>query len=208
MRALFTIYHRGVSLQRVDAHSRHRLKHRTLGSQMAEFGAALFLLFAFIFVPLLDLAIVPIRWMMAQELINTYVRTLAMCETYTQSLRTIEADPSLRTRLIKIGGVQVTSIGLHLTINRISASSATDRSIDIYNPGAIPVDWLPDSKRGPCQYLLVLDVKAAISPAVLVNWGALAIPGLTKPIPISITVLHDWGNLGKDPSTGQYFLNE
>lgn len=208
MRALFTIYHRGASIQRKGAYSRPCLKRRTLGSQMAEFGAALFLLFAFVFVPLLDLAIVPIRWMMAQELINTYVRTLAMCETYTQSLRTIEADPSLRTRLVKIGGVQVTSISLHLTINRISASTETVRSIDVYNPGTIPTDWLPDSKKGPCQYLLVLDVKATISPAVLVNWGSFAIPGLTKPIPISIAVLHDWGNLGKDPSTGQYFLNE
>jgi len=208
MRGLFTVYHRGVSLQRTGGRSRLRVKRRALGSQIVEFGAALFLLFVFIFLPLLDLAIVPIRWMMAQELINTYVRTLAMCETYAQSLRTMEADPSLRARLLNIGGIEVTSTTLHLTITRISVNGDMTKFIEVHKPGAIPAEWLPDGKLAPCQYLMVLDVKAAISPAVLLNWGALSIPGLTKPIPTSIVVLHDWGNLGKDPTSEKYFINE
>jgi hypothetical protein len=208
MREFFTVYHRGVSLQRIRGRSLLRVKERALGSQIVEFGSALFLLFVFIFLPLLDLAIVPIRWMMAQELINTYVRTLAMCETYTQSLCTMEADPSLRARLLNIGGIEVTSTTLYLTITRTSMNNDSTKFIEVRKPGAIPDEWLPDGKLAPCQYLMVLDVKATISPAVLLKWGTLSIPGLTKPIPISIVVLHDWGNLGKDPASEKYFMNE
>jgi hypothetical protein len=204
----FTIYHCDVSPSGSDTRSRFFLERRNRGSQIVEFGSALFLLIAFVFLPLLDLAIVPIRWMMAHELINNYVRTLAMCETYTQSLRTLEADPSLRDRLLKIGGIQVRSTALYLTVTHITTNDDTTKFIEITKPGTIPADWLPEGKMAPCQYLLVLNVQATISPAVLMNWDNLSVPGLTKPIPISIVVLHDWGNLGKDPATEKYFVNE
>src|SRR5262249_20279200 len=65
------------------------------GSQISEFGAGLILLIACAVLPLLDLIVVPIRWMLAQEIVNSYVRTLARCETLTDSFKTMDADPSL-----------------------------------------------------------------------------------------------------------------
>lgn len=175
---------------------------------MVEFAAAFSLLFLFVFLPLLDLAIVPVRWMTAHELVNTYIRNLAMSETHTQALCALEADPSLRDRLLNIGGVKVASTNLNLTITRVSAHDELNKFIVIEKPGSIPAAWLPDGRFSPCQYSLVLDVKASIAPAVLLNWNTLSIPGLTAPIPISIVVLHDWENLGKDPATEKYFMNE
>ncbi len=207
MLEFFTVYRRDIAPS--GAVKRRRpLNRNHVGSQMAEFAAALSLLLAFIFLPLLDLAIVPVRWMTAQELVNTYTRNLAMCETHSQALCALEADPSLRDRLQKIGGINVSSTDLHLSITRISTNHETSKSIEIHKPGTIPADWLPDGAFAPCQYSLVLEVKASVSPAVLLNWGTLAVPGLTQPIPISIVVLHDWGNLGRDPASEKFFMNE
>jgi hypothetical protein len=178
------------------------------GSQIAEFGAALVLLSLFLVLPLLDLLIVPIRWMMAQELINAYVRNLAMCETFSQSIQTMEADPSLRTRLIRLGGVEVQSMNLLIKVTRISQDPALVKSVEASKPGTIPTRWLPDGALAPCGYSLVIDVKAAISPGMLLRWEQASMPGITAPFPISVAAAHEWVNLGKDPATGKYFINE
>jgi hypothetical protein len=69
---------------------------------------------------MLDFVVVPVRWMMAQEIVNNYARKLAMCETLSQSYATMEADPSLKVLLQNIGGVGVKSIDLHVRISRTS----------------------------------------------------------------------------------------
>jgi len=178
------------------------------GSQIAEFGAALVLLSLFLVLPLLDLLIVPIRWMMAQELINAYVRNLAMCETFSQSIQTMEADPSLRTRLIRLGGVEIQSTNLLIKVTRISQNPALVKSIEVSKPGTIAAQWLPDGALAPCGYSLVIDVKAAISPGLLLRWEQASMPGITAPFPISVSASHEWVNLGKDPATGKFFINE
>jgi len=186
-----------------------RLMLRTqFGSQIAEFAAGLYLLVAVVFVPLLDLAIVPIRWMMAQEIINSYVRTLAMCESYSDSLHAIDADPSLKKRLLNLGGVSVQAIEAHLKITRVSRCPSAAESLEVGRPGSIPAGWLPDGALAPCVYLLKIDVQALISPVVLVKWQRISIPGLTAPIPLQLTASHEWPNLGRDPSTDKYFMNE
>jgi len=201
----FKVYHCSARSRSYVSQTMYRSQ---TGSQIAEFAAAILLLVTVIFVPMLDLAIIPIRWMMAQELINGYVRTLALCESYTESLRTMEADPSLRTRLIRLGGVGVQDINLHLNITRISPLKSQPKTIEVIKPGRIPPAWLPDGALAPCEYLLKIDVQALISPAIMMNWQGKSIPGLTAPIPVSLVATHEWPNLGKDPTTQKYFINE
>lgn len=186
-----------------------RMSDRTVtGSQISEFAAAIFLLVTAVFIPMLDLAIIPIRWMMAQEIINEYARTLALCESYTEALRTMEADPSLRTRLIRLGGIGVKEINLRLSITRVSQFPGETKTLEVTKPGHIPPAWLPDGALPSCEYLLKLDVQAQISPAIVMNWQERPIPGLTAPIPVSLVATHEWPNLGKDPITHKYFINE
>ncbi len=199
------VYHRHAPISAGNTRTRPRTSH---GSQLSEFAAALVLLVVFIFVPLLDLAIVPIRWMMAQELINSYVRSLALCETVSHSFQQLEADPSLRTRLLKLGGVGVQSINLHLRILRTFRGSGNDESLVVSQPRRIPKQWLPDGAYAPCVYLLEIDVQSLISPAILMPGGGTSIPGLTAPIPVLIKASHEWTNLGRDPRSEQYFINE
>jgi hypothetical protein len=181
---------------------------REAGSQMVEFVAAIMLLVFFVLIPCLDLAVVPIRWMMAQQLIDSYVRTLAMCETFTESLHTLESDPSLSTRLVRLGGVQVESLNLTLKITRVSPNKAEMRLFELHKPGEIPAAWLPNGAFAPCTYALNIEAELSIAPAVLIKLGKMNIPGLTEPIPVTMGASHEWTNLGRDPNTEKYWMNE
>lgn len=186
---------------------RRRAKTRT-GSQIPEFAAALMLLFGVALAPLLDLAVVPIRWMLAQEIVNSYVRMLAICESYSESCRAIDADPSMQTQLLRLGGVSVKHIDLNLKITRVPHGQSVPEFIEVHLPGCIPNAWLPNGTFAPCVYMLNINVEASVAPAVLMNWQSKRIPGLTEPIPVILTASHEWANLGRDPATEKYFINE
>jgi hypothetical protein len=190
-----------------DCDNRQTLRRRN-GSQIVEFAAAIILLIGFVAVPCLDLAIVPIRWIMAQQLIESYVRTLAMCETFTESLHTLDTDPSLTTRLVRLGGVRVESLNLTLKITRVLPDQTKMQYLDVRVPGQIPAAWLPNGAFAPCTYALHIDARLSIAPAVLMTLQGLTIPGLTAPIPVLLHASHEWMNLEQDPNTEKFRLNE
>lgn len=176
------------------------------GAQVVEFGAALCILVGFIVIPMIDLVVVPIRWMLAQQIVNDYSRNLAVSETFSDALRRVQADPSLQTRLERLGGVYVKALRLQMRIGRTQDSGK--EQIIREEPRQIPVSWLPDGANAPCSYSLDVLVDAEIAPAIIFKLGNASVPGLTKPIPIAIRGNHVWGNLGRNPRSGNYYLNE
>ncbi|CAM6006234.1 unnamed protein product [Sphagnum balticum] len=205
MRDWSKLYHR-----RVATLGRHKCSPsaRRNGSQIVEFAAAIFLLTGFVAVPALDLSIVPIRWVMAQQLVDSYVRTLAMSETFSEALQILETDPSLTTRLVKLGGIKVESLDLTLKISKVVQNPAEAQSFEVHSAGKIPPAWLPNGPCQPCAYALHIDAKLAIAPAVMMSLEGMNIPGLTAPIPVLIHSSHEWMNLGQDPVSEKYFINE
>ncbi len=157
---------------------------------------------------MLDFVVVPIRWMMAQEIVNNYARKLAMCETLSQSYATMEADPSLKVLLQNIGGVDVKLIDLHVRISRTAALQDKADSYIVNQPGRIPPAWLPVADNQSRLFSLELSVHSNMAPAILLSGVKWPIPGITTPIPMLITASHEWGNLGRNPRTGNYFINE
>lgn len=188
--------------------SKRYLRSARGGSQITEFGVGLVILFVFILIPMLDFIVVPLRWMMAQEIVNNYARKLAMCENLSQSYATMEADPSLKVLLQNIGGVEVKSIDLHLRISRTSGLTNEPDSYVVTQPGRIPAAWLPGADNTSRLYSLELNVKSNMYPALLMSVISVPIPGLTTPIPMLVMASHEWGNLGRNPRTGNYFINE
>lgn len=178
------------------------------GSQISEFGVGLIILIVFILIPMLDFVVVPLRWMMAQEIVNNYARKLAMCETLSQSYATMEADPSLKVLMQNIGGVDVKSIDMHIKISRTSRLQTEIESYIVMQPGRIPEDWLPTADNQSRLFSLELSVRSFMYPAVLLPGFKLSVPGITAPIPMLVTASHEWGNLGRNPRTGNYFINE
>lgn len=177
-------------------------------AQIAEFAAALIMLIGLVFLPLLDMTIVPIRWMLAQEIVSGYARKLALCETFQQSYKAMQADPSLAKRLRNLGGVSVDSIKLYLRISRVFPYPHAEEATIVSEPGRIPSVWLPDGDNKPCAYSLCMEIHAMMSPAILLPSKDVDIPGLTRPFPVVITASHEWENLGRNPATGNYYVNE
>ena len=180
------------------------------GAAIAEFAPALIILVAFVVIPLLDLTIVPIRWMLGHEIVNDYARKLALCEKFSQSISIMNADPSLKSRLEKLGGVQVEQIDLTMRVSRVLPSGGDGEILVVTRPGSIPPAWLPDGRKAPCSYGINLEVRARISPAVKLakNPGDVSVPGLNDSILLVISSSHEWENFGRDPRNGRYFLNE
>jgi hypothetical protein len=175
------------------------------GQQITEFAAALAILFFVVFIPLLDLGIMPVRWFLAQELVGTYARKLALCETFSQSLARLAADPSMETKLIQIGGVRPRTLNCSLVI------STTRDPVEHYivtAPKTIPAAWLPNGYRAPCDYQLQVLTIVDISPVFTLQLGGSKIPGLSTPVPFTIAAESNWENLGRDPVTKGYFINE
>jgi hypothetical protein len=175
------------------------------GSQLAEFGAGLLILTSIILIPLIDLVIIPVRWMMAQDMVNSYSRKLALCETPSESLRMLRMEPSLVETLKRIGGVEVNSTDLKI---RASTTSPVGDSLELYVPAQIPDEWLPKGSKGPCIYSLELQANVEISPAILLRNIAGKMPGINSPIPVTLSASHQWENLGRDPGSGEYYLNQ
>lgn len=175
------------------------------GAQIPEFAAALILLVFLFFIPLLDLGIMPVRYFLAQELIATYARKLSLCESLSQSFAVMDADPSLETRLIRLGGVQPKNIVLRLVISKTNPPL---EQIVITEPRKIPKAWFPEGPKNPCEYILELSVDCQISPAILLRYLGINVIGLTEAVPFRISATSPWENLGRNPITKGYFINE
>jgi len=194
--------------QKAHSSKRNHNRRNSNGAQLAEFGPALALLVGIIIVPLLDLSLLPIRWILAQNLVNDYSRQLSLCETFSQSLRRLNAFPSLSSRLRDLGGIRTDSIDMHLKVSRVSGGAGNQAELNISTPGAIPGVWLPNGANAPCSYLLEIQINSLMSPAFLFPKCGIDIPGLNSPVPLLLTASHNWENLGRDPRTHCFFLNE
>ncbi len=179
-------------------------KRQNAGQQIPEFAAALVLLVLLFFVPLLDLGIMPVRYFMSQQLIQQYARRLSHCETLTQAYAEMNADPSLRNRLIKLGGVTPKNIEIHLSIATVSVPV---QKIDVIKPKTIPRDFLPDGKLSPCEYILEIAANVEVSPAIMMSFEP-KVMGLSKPVSFTLRADSPWENLGKNPVTKVFYMNE
>lgn len=175
------------------------------GAQAAEFAAALTVLVLFFVIPLLDLGVIPIRYALAQHLITSYSFNYSRAETLSKAFDQLEEDTNLQDLLKKIGGVTVKRLRLQLVITK---SASPDKKLVVSEPKRIPKEWLPDSANGPFQYELELFSTLEISPLVVINLGEKKIPGLNGPFEFTMTNASHWENLGRNPNTDEFFMNE
>jgi hypothetical protein len=184
------------------------IKRRRSGAQLMEFAAAITVL-ALVIIPLVDLSLVPVRWMLVQELVNGYSRQLAFCETFGQCCQMLEADASFKEKLKSFSGVGIDYAKVQMRITRIGGEGRPQEELIVSHPREIPPAWLPNGAKGPCIYALDLQVRSAIAPAVLMPKSSIAsVPGLNAPFEFSISSSREWANLGRNPLTNKFFLNE
>jgi len=172
------------------------------GSLIAEFGPALFLLIFCFVIPLLDLGMLPIRYGLTYAAATNAVSKLALANKASDANRMLQTDTWWTSFLGKCGiDVEQKQLAM-VVINKKGSGQvfATDQ------PGSIPSALLPDGPDGPGAYILRLSIKADISPLLVMSGRG--IPGLTSPVPITLQTSSVWENLGRDPDTTEYYLNE
>lgn len=186
-------------------HRTSQARSRVKGQQAAEFAGAITILVLCIFLPLLDLVVVPLRVGLATASVSSYVRELSRLDRLSQAFEMLDRDPRWKISLAKLGGVSVKTAQLSLVVDSID-ELGIQTSFD--GPRAIPGEWLPDGAHCPCNFMLRLSVRAEVFPLITVPFGGVRVPGLNAPFPAVITSQAAWENLGRSPATQEYFLNE
>lgn len=180
-------------------------KRRHRGASAAEFAASLVVLVMFFVIPFLDLGVIPIRWGLANHLVTSFSVNLARAETLSRAFQQMNEDPNIANMMMKIGGVTPKQLKLALLITK---SSSPDKKLLVTEPKKIPPNWLPDSPDGPFQYELELSATCEISPLILISLGSTKITGLNAPFTINLVSSSHWENLGRNPNTNEYYMNE
>jgi hypothetical protein len=197
------------------------------GAQISEFAVSLFFLFAFVVIPLINLCVVPIRWGLGKSVVSARVHQLAQSEMLSQALKSeqgasqqrlqngsqpglqqpVQASPQeeLQDKLNKIGGITVKSSQLSLTIESAKRQGETKSFSKV---GSIDKDWLPDGPLGPYVYRLDLQVDGDVAPLFVLPLQNMKVPGLTIPFAVQFHDTSVWENTGRDPVSGEFFVNE
>lgn len=179
---------------------RHYCKSRQSGGQqLAELAAVLVVLLLGFIIPVVNLAVAPVRWSLCQSFVDSDLRMLARCEKYSQALALHASDFKTRETLSKLCGVTLEDSRLYLTLR-----SKEHGSLEIDRPGNIPTAWLNDS----IEFSLCHSATAKIAPFVTARPFGIKIDGINAPLSLQIATSTQWENTGRDPLTLNYFVNE
>lgn len=166
---------------------------------MAEFGPAMIVFVCFIMTPLIDVSAIPVRYLIAQGVLAETAQKLALAESRTEAVAI--AENGQWRNILRGCGVTVTPQPLKLIV---CGKEEADRIV--LNPGEpVPPQYLPAGVKAPCIYSMELSVIAALPP--LYN-GTSGLPGFTAPINVNLSARSNWENMGRDPGTRRYFINE
>jgi len=174
------------------------------GYQISEFAVSLFFLISCVVLPLINLSVIPVRYGLGNSMVSTWVQQRAQSETLGTALQD-KAQANLLESLNKIGGIRVKASQLALIVESAKLQGQTKV---ITKPGNIDKDWLPDGPIGPYVYRLEAQIECEISPLVVLPVPNVKVPGLTSPFAVNYHNSAVWENTGRDPATGEFFVNE
>lgn len=120
----------------------------------------------------------------------------------SDAFRSFHSD-QFATEVSNPTGVRVTAVSPALLIAKVNDPTQTLR---VEQPGKIPPYWQPD--KGSFNYSLNVLVNTRIDPLVSVQFFGLKVPGLTEPADVVMTGNALWENMGRDPITTEYYVNE
>ncbi|MBX9686980.1 MAG: hypothetical protein K2X27_09775 [Candidatus Obscuribacterales bacterium] len=179
------------------------------GATLLEFAAALSLFFCCLFVPLIDIAFIPVRYLLAYNNLDTVVHHMSLFEKRSQALQFLHADLSWKKQLESCG-VTVKNVKASLIVCDPAGSS----KLTLAEGAKVPSRLLPSAVKSAgvgCTYALELSTTVDIPPLFDSHVG---LPGFSKAIEFKISSRAQWENLSPDPyTTGdsksvQYYINE
>lgn len=177
-------------------------RRNSTGSNMVEFVYCLVFIFFVILIPLINYGTLLTRWAMANQIIESWTRGLAKKQKMSQAFdRVLESDFVEAVR--KPTGVRIKKVEPALIISKVNDPT---QFLAVNVPGRIPKKWLPNG--GNYEYTIQIAVDSEIDPLISFQLFGLEIPGLTKAADVRMVNTCLWENMGRDPVTTEYFLNE
>jgi hypothetical protein len=167
------------------------------GYAIAEFGAA-FAVLIMLMTALAVMAVIPVRFLCACGTVQSMVHRAALVEKRSLSDPTIASDP-----LAKMAA----ACGIEFGARQISivCRSQAGGTISVLDGAPVPSDWLPNGANAPCTYTLQLVQPTTIKPLCSITGGLV---GLNAPLNVTFSISSNWENLGCDPSTMEFYINE
>lgn len=180
----------------IRAKDKSKTSRQRAGHAIAEFGPALFLLIAML-VPLFNLSTIITRYMIAQGTIDEAVHRLAKSESRLQISSGQWYSDFAQKCGVEFGNIQLTLDIVSLTNNQ---------KISVASHQKIPDNWLPGGTYAPCSYMLKLNADTYVQP--LFNGSPVDLPGIFSPVAFHCQSYSIWENLGKDPVSKEFFINQ
>ncbi len=169
------------------------------GAVLAEFGPSMVVFICFLLLPLIDISFIPVRYFMAQSIVNSTAQRLCLSEKRSDANSL--ANSGWWTDFLRKCGVDI-----HAHPIQVIVTGNNDGEKFVAVPGVkVPPEWLPNGSKGPCVYAVELTVDADVAPLYKVKSG---LPGFTAPVHISMSGRGNWENLGRNPITKEYYINE
>lgn len=172
------------------------------GSNAVEFTYCLVFLFFVIMLPLVNYGTFMARWAISSQIVNSWTQNLAKKRKLSDAFERFKTEEFARD----VGnptGVKVKEVTPALMIARVDRP---DQAIKVSQPGKIPAKWLPN--EGSFNYSLHVMVLSEIEPLVTVQFFGLKVPGLTQPAEVMMSGSSLWENMGRDPITTEFYVNE
>lgn len=166
---------------------------------MTEFASAFTILICCLLIPLINFSVVPVRYVVAFAMVSDMTHKLSFSETRGLAVRKA-SEPLAYQNLAQNFGIALGASSLEVVCIDSNAQSET-----FSGSKEIPQSWLPGGSKGQCNYLLRIKTPIEIPP--LFSFGP-RIAALTAPIPIEIISTTPWENLGCDPVTQKFYINE
>ncbi len=176
-------------------------RSKTGHAALSEFAASTCLLICFLLIPILNIAFLPVRFMITNGVLSELTHRLSHCESRSEAYTAMSGELWWKSTLSKCG---VTVSGEQLSL--IILTSDGSNSLVLKRGDILPADWLPGGKNAPCIYSL--EAKMNCSAAPLFKTSAINVAGLTSPVTLSLSSRSQWENLSRDPKTLAYYINE
>lgn len=167
---------------------------------MTEFSGALVIFILFIFAPLINIGILPVRYLIAHGVMAEMTHRMAVCEKRSVALNLLKTNKWWEAFLASCG------VAVHNTeASLIIVGKSGNDKTSVLLGNALSDDQLPNGNKGPYMYSIQLASDCDIAP--LFNAGA-GLPGFTSPVTFHLSSQAQWENLGRDPQSSLYYVNE
>jgi hypothetical protein len=182
---------------------KRRLNRRSkTGSNAVEFTYCLVFLFFLILLPLANYGTFMTRWAISSQIVTAWTQNMAKKRKLSDAFNTLRTEQFYK-EVANPTGVQVKTVTPALIISQVMDPT---KSMRVETPGKVPPNWQPNG--GNYNYTLQVVVLSQIDPLVTVQFFGMKIPGLTEPAEVTMSASSLWENMGRDPVTTEFYLNE